>query len=442
MLLLRIFIVGLCINYSLYAQGLAPGDSVYIYSDGHFDGAFKALQKGAKEALKDKKIKWKLKGNAKASWLSLKDTVEKDLLKHKADVYVLALGLADVWDKKKKAAADYDDAELRSAIQSVVESLSSAGKLVIMCTPHVLMEGTNEVMNTHVATLKNIVVEVATSGEYGLCDIHSAFQTRVSMEEKSQRGKGITTKDGFKLNDGGEAIVMGVFGSTVGVSARSKNALKPIKLKKSDYVLIVGPWASRFPKQEFNDASKEKYKKGLSSPRFASIGMGWEFFEGDMTIVSEKLLKQKATHYFILPNAVIHDSHWSKHIIDQDIYKTKCLQLIKLMKNGTKAPIYLHTPPIWNENTEENNIDTDGPLYKITQDWADNIRAIGKESGCKVLDIHQACLDTIKEKGSAGLTFAGQRYVNPTRIHMEQLSTHGVKVVRKEMEQLFLLEVK
>lgn len=433
----------LCLAFScihlLHAQPLSQGTSIYIYNDGHFDTAIKKMKKELKEPLTLNKIKWKQKSNKNATWVELKNNVDKILLKKNADCYVLSLGINDIWNKRKKTANEYSEKELQSNISAVIDTLSTAKKHIILFTPHLLYEGTQENANQHIQKLTDILNSFAQRDNVTICDTHESFTTFIAQAKPAKHGKGISTKDGYKLNNAGEAIVKRLLNLALGISANNgSTTLKPITLKKRDYIVLACGFHRMFPTKRFNDASKLMYEEKMpfETPRFAGTSLRAEdlFKEG----TAQRLLQQKASYYILLPQFYYHVKKFNACYYDGS-YEEKFTELVRKMKKQTDAHIYLMTPPIWNENTKANDLVIDGPMYKMSAGHADLIRRVARATNCPVFDLHQRCLDAIQRAGStAGLQFAGTRTVNGKNISMVPLGKiSGVPLLKAEIIKLF-----
>ncbi len=426
----------LFVSCALHAQALESEQSVYLFNDGYCDAAMKDLQKSAKEHIASKKISWKQKSDSGVTWSELKNDYEKLLLKKEADCYVLSLGIADVWDKRKKTALAIDESELQNSIDAVIQALSNAEKQIVLLTPHVLLEGTNKEANTQINKLATIIKKFADKENVYVCDIHAAFNEQISLSEPAKRGKGICTKDGYKLNDTGEAAVIQSLSTVLGVSPKNDTSFKTISIKKKDYVVFANGFYKSVPTKNFNDASRALYEAsmGFECPRLGSTKLLGESLleEG----IADRILAQRGTHYILLPTFAYHVKVHNKIFVD-GTYEKKFIELIKEMKSKTKSPIYLMTPLIWSENDEESKIVVDGPLYKMSEDHANTIRKVASLTKCPIIDIHQQCLDIINEKGTEGIRFSSERKVKGKAVSMGAINKElGRKLVMESLIEL------
>ncbi len=437
MLRLCFAILLLVFHSDLAAQIPADGQYVYIYSDGHCDAALKNFQKAAKSVLKSRDIRWKLKGSKKASWTTLKDSVEKDLLKAKADYYILMLGLNDVWDAKKKSALDYDENAIKTAIETVISQLKSAGKQVLICTPHQIYEGNNESANQHLQNFHAIMTDF--SEQAPICDFYQAF-AKMTANNAHDKDKGLYTKDGIKLNDEGASIITRVFSKAVGISVKSKSKGKTYTLQKNDYVILGSSNGKRIP-DAFNAASKEKYDKQwpFEIPRLSQFEVN-AYSMKKVDGVVDQLLSQKATYYILSPG-IRFDYEGNVQSLQSGQYAQQLIAIIKALKQKSKAPIILTTWPVWNEDTEANDLVIDGPNYKLSAEAAKAIHHVAEETSCPVIDIYQMSIDIIQEKGVEGMMFAGKRRkVKNNKTVMNGITDQGRELFAKEISKLFNIE--
>ncbi len=67
--------------------------SIFVYCASDYNVAFNKFKSQYKQQLREEQFKWKVKGSKNASLQQINTNIEKELLQHKADIYILACGI-------------------------------------------------------------------------------------------------------------------------------------------------------------------------------------------------------------------------------------------------------------------------------------------------------------------------------------------------------------
>ncbi len=422
----------LLICYASFA--LESGTSIYVYTDSALDGGLKNIKSEFKKTLSENKIKWKHKSNKSASILALSENIEKDLLKAKADLYILALGLHDVWDFKKKQAKEADSGHLSNALQAIITTLKKQEKHVTICTPPVCYEGTNADFNKQHKLVSFLIKEVATASEIDCIAVGEGFSKALKSTTPAEKGKGILTKDGVKLNDKGENIVKRLLSSQLGLAHASIG--RP--LQKGDRGLVATPYARQTAMRDLKREMQAFYEPsmGVTYPKMVDMDfLNRALHSGE---AGQLLINQKATFYFLLPQIEIQDDKEYAQITDGS-YAAKFTESIKALQAAHDCHIFILTPLLTNEATVKNDLVIDGPTFKRCAAWAEAVRGVAKANGLPIVDLYQACLDYIAEHGTDGVRFAGERFDRGKGVivygGIDKKSKHGMPIVLNEISK-------
>ncbi len=386
-----------------YGETLEDGESVYIYTDGYLDKGMKAVGSRFKETLANKKIKWKVKKGKTSSWVSLTETYEKDLLRADADRYVIAIGLDDLWDEKGEKATELSIEDWTASVKKVVAALKGAGKKIVVCSPHKIFEGTNEAANTRIEAAHSALKELATAEEINFCDLHTPFAKVISESPPAKRGKGITTKDGIKIDNKGIELVTSALARSISLAGSTLTR----KLRKGDAVVLMSEFKNGDPMKLLSASLKAEFTPtmGVESPRAVNVVYGVRFMNSKVEADIKAFQSARPTILLIYPDAEAVGEYTEKNGLDNGTYKAKLKDLLTQARQQVEAEVFVCTNLIWTE--KNGNTEVDGTNYKLCAEWAKQTREVAKETGVPVVDFYQMCLDYIEEHGIEKTKFAG-----------------------------------
>ncbi len=418
-------VILICLNFggleaAIPAQHeLAQGESVYIYVDSLYQGASKDVKSTYKDDIGKKKVKWKVKKAKLNTYTKLALNVEKELIKSKADLFILAMGIDELWNFKEDKATELSIESYKASVQATVNALKAADKKVILLTPHQISAGQNTQANERLKAAADIITTICSSAEIPVADIYSSFDKKNKTGDPGKHNKGITTKDGLKLNDAGEQIVINSLGKLLALSASgpSKKANIDRQLAKGDKIAFVAPEQVRHQAQPLSLQIKAHYKTemGVEAPHVAGVFAGKQFWytKEESIRFADKYLdvikSLKPSLVIVYPGRDILGSRKYIESLDNGTYLKQLRMHIQNIQEITNAPIFLCTPLIWKEDDAANLVVVDGPNYQACQKWANHIKSVANEFNLEVIDMHKNCVDFINKQGVAKANFAGRR---------------------------------
>ncbi|NRA36733.1 MAG: hypothetical protein HRU15_01215 [Planctomycetes bacterium] len=389
-------------------------ESLLFYTDGLWDGAIKTLKANAKDALTVKKIKWKTKKSKEGSFIALAadsaNKVEKELLKSKADRYILAIGLNDLWDNKAKGPTELSIDDIKSSMSTVIDALQSAGRRVIVCTPYPLFEETDAVAKARLSAAAEMIRMLAADLDVTCCDVHKSFVKTIAKSDPAKKGKGITTKNGVKLNKNGEAILARVLGASLALSG---GATLNRELTKGDVINFASPYRLPAPMKKLSLLMKAHYKDayGVIAPRGVDTKLESRFFTNTIAKLIEFFKISRSSILIISPgngDGIMGDRAYADSL-ESGLFKERLSQLLDAVRAEMNVELFVCTPLVWCEAAKPQKIDVEGANYKTCQLWADQVREVAESKGVALIDIHQKCVDYIDEHGADALNFAGHQ---------------------------------
>ncbi len=414
-------IISFFVFYLYAAEPLQEKESVFIYCDSVYSGAFKDMKSQFKDILSARKVSWKVKASKSVTFTSLAENIEKELLKSKADRFILALGTSEFWDAKKKVGLEFNEDSFKKSVQNIIQTLQMNGKKVHLCTPHQILAGKSDEANHVLSTASQTLLASAKAAGISCSDLYKGFEQKNSSGE-SKRMKGITTKDGYKLNDNGESIITAMLGQALSLSATALTR----DLREGDIVVFLGPCNPNLMKN-FSVKLKEHYKDmKFLAPRALSIYLSHDIFSTKI-INREKIKINKPTVLFIYPGATILGKKNQIGSLDDGTFKSMFKEKIeRLRSDHPQSQFFICTPLVHREDDAANLVKIGGEHYKLCEKWAGQTKEVADDLGLPVLDIHRLCIEWINANGAENAKFAGAKstYIN-------EFETQGYQLIIK-----------
>ena len=391
---------------------LQQGESIFVYADTVYYNACKDVKSAYKDSLSDKKVKWKAKKAKSKSYTELAKSVDKELLKNKADYYFLALGIDELWDFKGEKATEARLTDYESAIKNIASQVKAANKQLVLCTPHQISAGQVPAFNERTQAATAIIKDIGQKFDIIVCDFYAGFDKKNKSGDPGKYNKGITTKDGLKLNDNGEQIIVSAIGNALGLSRSgpSKKANIGRKLTKGDIIMVIAPKQITDIRLALHNALKNAYgpELGVTAPRAMDIIWGKDFFDKEPPKL-EIIGKSNPNIIILYPGSYILGYGTHLDTLKSGEFRKKVISNVQALEAKTKAEIFICTPLIWAE--DNNLISTEGANYQNSQLWADETRAAANELNIGVIDLHQKCLNYIQKNSIGKNIFAGRKNV-------------------------------
>ena len=133
--------------------------------------------------------------------------LQRDVLDKKLALVVIYIGINDVWHGEKNPANGTSKADFEAGLRAIVEKITAAGGKVVICTPTVIGEKSE---NTHDAKLdeySDVSRKIAADLKLPLVDLRKAFADHLKANNKENKDKGVLTGDRVHLNEAGNKLV-------------------------------------------------------------------------------------------------------------------------------------------------------------------------------------------------------------------------------------------
>lgn len=134
--------------------------------------------------------------------------MESDVLKHNADIVVIYVGVNDVWHKTSSGTGtDYN--KFGRFYEAVVSKLQSAGSKVVLCTPAVIGEKTDNSnqQDGDLNQYSNWIRSFAARKNIPLVDLRAGFINYNLKNNPQNKESGILTTDRVHLTHTGNLFV-------------------------------------------------------------------------------------------------------------------------------------------------------------------------------------------------------------------------------------------
>jgi lysophospholipase L1-like esterase len=133
--------------------------------------------------------------------------LEKDVLDLTPDLVVIYIGINDVWHSLHGRGTSKEDFE--QGLTSIINQISAKGGKVILCTPSVIGEKTDDTnqLDEMLAEYSTISRKVAFATGATLVDLRQKFLNELKIANTDNFEKGLLTSDGVHLNRAGNELV-------------------------------------------------------------------------------------------------------------------------------------------------------------------------------------------------------------------------------------------
>ncbi|MDQ3292189.1 MAG: SGNH/GDSL hydrolase family protein [Bacteroidota bacterium] len=143
----------------------------------------------------------------------LQKRLATDVLAKKPDLVFIYIGINDVWHYThpccKDKAGGTPIAQYEAGLKDIISQIKESGAKVVLCTPSVIGEkpdGSNaeDAMLEQYAAISR---KVARETKVKLCDLRTAFISRLKEQNTENAEQGILTSDRVHLNAAGNRLV-------------------------------------------------------------------------------------------------------------------------------------------------------------------------------------------------------------------------------------------
>ncbi|MES2005173.1 MAG: SGNH/GDSL hydrolase family protein [Bacteroidota bacterium] len=134
--------------------------------------------------------------------------MEEDVLKHKADIVVIYVGVNDVWHKASSSTGtDYN--KFGRFYEAVVKKIQASGSKVIVCTPAVIGERTDNSnqQDGDLNMYSNWLRTFTAKNNIPLVDLRTGFINYNLRNNPQNKESGILTTDRVHLSPAGNLFV-------------------------------------------------------------------------------------------------------------------------------------------------------------------------------------------------------------------------------------------
>ncbi len=264
------------------------GDSITQAGDGPL-GYVTLIKKDVTEKLGEKKVFIHGAGISGNKVPDIEKRLEKDVLGEKPTIVVIYIGINDVWHSKNGKGTPKD--EFEGGLRRIIKQINDAGARVILTTPSVIGEKTNEgnPLDEMLGIYCEISRKVAKDTKSQLLDLRKQFVEYLKAKNKFDDEKGILTTDGVHLNDKGNRFVADRMLEALGVNTAAPAASASAK-KLRHFVLF-----------KFKDDAKPEQVKEVVDAFSALPGKIKEIIDFETgTDVSVEMKADGFTHGFMV----------------------------------------------------------------------------------------------------------------------------------------------
>ncbi len=134
--------------------------------------------------------------------------IEEDVISQNPDIVVIYVGVNDVWHKTSSGTGtDYD--KFGKFYEAVVKKLQNAGSKVVVCTPAVIGEKTDNTnqQDGDLNQYSNWLRSFTTKNNIPLVDLRAGFMNYNLKNNPSNKESGILTRDRVHLTHTGNVLV-------------------------------------------------------------------------------------------------------------------------------------------------------------------------------------------------------------------------------------------
>ena len=137
----------------------------------------------------------------------LQKRLRKDVLDKKPTLVVIYIGINDVWHSEMKPPRGTPKADFEAGLRSIVEKITTGGGRVVLCTPTVIGEKSENKLDKPLDEYSDITRKLAAELRLPLVDLRKAFIDQLKADNAKNEEKGVLTRDRVHLNDAGNKLV-------------------------------------------------------------------------------------------------------------------------------------------------------------------------------------------------------------------------------------------
>lgn len=240
-----------CVGYG--SEGLEDGSVLIVYDDGYCKPVMKFLKSEIGTNLKKRNIEIDHKKKRKSNMAIMQEHLERYVLSKEPDAVMLMLGVNDIADTKSLTLnEDVDLKKLKSDLLEMLSVLKSAGIHVYLATPPVVGEDVHQSnpLNDILDAWSNIIREIAQQNELGCVDFRKVCQDYLRKHNSEGAREGCLTKDGYRMNDKGVAILAQELQRCIGFAKQGLGR----KLTDAEQIRIYTPPEDRYRQQRIRTA--------------------------------------------------------------------------------------------------------------------------------------------------------------------------------------------
>ncbi len=133
--------------------------------------------------------------------------LNRDVLQKNPTIVLIYIGINDVWHWNRNAGTKKEDFE--AGLRDMISQINLAGARVILCTPTVIGEKTDETnqFDKMLDEYSEISRKVAKETNSQLLDLRKAFVTYLKKNNTNNVAQGILTTDTVHLNNNGDIFL-------------------------------------------------------------------------------------------------------------------------------------------------------------------------------------------------------------------------------------------
>ncbi len=371
------------------------------------------LAKEYKSDFSSKKSKFTIIKKKKGTWISLQESLAKDLKKGKVDKgaggrVIIALGLYDACDVRKGTGPVTPEADLAMAIDSVLTQCLALKLTVILCTPAAI-----DVSAEGQGYVDTVAAQIRTQAQK-----HNVECIDFRVVAKARASKDTLVKKGIQLNEKGVTLFASMIEPFIGVVS----AMLDRELVETDRIKIVSSLSRwRYIADEIQENGREEIGAGFSCDdfRFQFDALSGGNSAKNPTKQNESIAlvaNQKATVIFLVcggGNMARFD--FAKDQYSASVYEGVLLRTIEQVQPVVSDFFLVTMPPLGKDPSSKE--------WAMSQEMADIVRKTAKKKRISLIDGHKICLDWMDINGYQPMIGMGKVKADITDIAKDLLSS-------------------